>query len=334
MMQDMGALLGGMEQIAYSLNWDTAALHWFNDRHMGELLGLDTQHEAPFVVLGACASNRVAARAEHPTRTWSAGSEDTLPAVDFVHLERSKCAQPLRHLLEIHATTCLTEAQVPVSMGQKTPGFACQAMASGIVGTNLTAALLTRETPWGQITDRQPVLGAQQLLAAVSFAFGGLACATDPPVSSQGLPLLRLEAVIRRVDGLSRGLWRYDEATCRLMPKGADAPAQVLRRIYTARFHNLDLVPAVLVLVGKLGDAVARFGQRGIRIMNCEAGVFAQRAYLACAALSLGCGAVLGFNRTNLGDALRLDSATEVPLLMIFVGPRRPRTLAFDFRLV
>jgi len=159
MMQDMGALLGGMEQIAYSLNWDTATLHWFNDRHMGELLGLDTQHEAPFVVLGACASNRVAARAEHPTRAWPDASEDALPAVDFVHLERSKRAQPLPRLLEIHATTCVAEAKVPLSMGQKIPAVACQAMASGIVGTvNLRPAIFAKASP--HIRSRADVFGA------------------------------------------------------------------------------------------------------------------------------------------------------------------------------
>lgn len=322
MMQDVGALLGGMEQIAYSLSWNTAVLHWFDDRRIGNLLGLDTEHEAPFVVLGASAANRVAAREEVETRAHSEAPQDALPAADFVHLERSKGAQPLRHLLKIHASTCVGESWAPLSLGQTYPATVCQGAASAISRTNLAAALLNRETSWGQIIDRQPALEAGQLSAALSFAMGG------------GLSLLRLEAVIGRVDGLSRGLWHYDEATGQLVPKGAAAPAQVFRRIYTARFHNLDLVPAVLVLIGKLADAVARFGQRGIRIMNCEAGMFAQRVYLACAATSLGCGAVLGFNRTNLSEALRLDSATEVPLLMVFIGPRRPRAYAFDFRLV
>jgi nitroreductase len=67
--------------------------------------------------------------------------------------------------------------------------------------------------------------------------------------------------------------------------------------------------------------------------MNAEGGIFAQRVYLACAALSLGCGAVLGFDAAALGVTLGLDSEIEVPLLVLLVGSRRPRALSFDFRL-
>jgi len=62
--------------------------------------------------------------------------------------------------------------------------------------------------------------------------------------------------------------------------------------------------------------------KRGIRLMNAEAGIFADRAYLACAALSLGCGAILGFNAAAIGAALQLDSQQEVPLLLLVVGHR------------
>jgi SagB-type dehydrogenase family enzyme len=196
---------------------------------------------------------------------------------------------------------------------------------NGVDGTSLITALLARETAWGQITDAAPGLSAEQLLAAISSAFAGLGCEAHRQ--------LRLEAIVRNVAALPSGLCRYDEMTAALTVRDVPTPPEVLKRIYKADYHDIEHVPAILVLIGKLRDAVTRYGQRGVRIMNCEAGVFAQRAYVACAALSLGCGAVLGFDSAALSRTLGLDQALEVPLLLFFVGARRPRALAFDFRL-
>jgi len=327
-MQDVGALLGGMEQIAFCLNWNTTVFYSFTDRLMANLLGLDERFEAPFVVLGV----RSAQGAGIAPAVPESGTPGAQLLTAFEHRERTHNVGSLGFILDIHRSTMIQQGDQRARTATLTPPRTLEEKLRPISGRYLVPALLSRETAWGQITDRLPDLSLEKLLAVIVFACSAGAYATDFCGRAGQLPLLRAEVLVRRVTGLPPGLYRYDSVSAELVDHRGPSYEQILRKSFP-RHHDIDHVPVVVLLVGKLREVVDTFGQRGIRAMNAEAGIFAQRAYLACAASSLGCGAVLGFDASVVAAALKLDWRTEVPLLAILMGPRKPRAVAFDFQL-
>ena len=333
-MQDVGGVLGGMEQVALSLNCRTKELYWFKDEKMGQLLGLDLNQEAPFVGLGI---HRGGAEAKSPSAPLAASlsNPDLLPRTEFAHVQCSSENRALRFILDVHRSTVLHEAEMPFQAASTPPIVLSSPRVSPLKGRDLVAALLKRETSWGQIIDKHPSLGFEQLAALVEFAVSGGEHASDVyAVPPNALPLLRADVFVRRIDTASPGLYRFDERASRLIVQHATIADPFAGRACVGGHHNIEQVPAVLVVVGRLGEAVRRFGQRGVRVMNSEAGILAHRAYLACAALSLGCGAMLGFDAAAISAALGLNIAEDVPLLLILIGGRRSRAVAFDFQLV
>jgi nitroreductase len=97
--------------------------------------------------------------------------------------------------------------------------------------------------------------------------------------------------------------------------------------------HNVDQVSAILVLTGRLDAVLSTMGARGIRVMNAEVGIAAQRAYMAAAAFSLGCGAALGFDSQRISAVLDANDDLEIPLLLIFIGQRSRALIGYDFTL-
>jgi len=65
--------------------------------------------------------------------------------------------------------------------------------------------------------------------------------------------------------------------------------------------------------------------------MNAEAGILAQRAYIAASAYSLGCGVLLGFDAHKVSNIVGLDESIESPLLLFLIGQKLSGTTKFDF---
>jgi nitroreductase len=76
------------------------------------------------------------------------------------------------------------------------------------------------------------------------------------------------------------------------------------------------------------------FGNRGYRALNVEVGLVAQSIYLTATALSIGCGAALGFDQSALTKALGLDGSDLRAQLALIVGHERPNRAGFDYSLV
>jgi SagB-type dehydrogenase family enzyme len=332
MMQDVGALLGGMECVAFCLNWETRIRYRFNDALVGQLLGLNDQVEAPFVALAARRKYRFPTEAKRFTRA-SVATIDLLHRTEFKHQECEMDMWSLAFVRNVHRSTLLQGIDEIPKSKDPAPIAIPETNADKFIGADLVAAMLRRETSWGQIVSGPCALGYDDVEAIISFAFFGAAYAADVYASVRGLSLLRVELFARGVDGLVPGRYRYDDSTAQLVFRPSGAVDTSAGHPYVSNHQNVDQAPVVLVLIGRLREAVHQLGQRGVRVMNAEAGMFASRVYLACAVWSLGCGAALGFDAAALNAILDLDIRDEVPLLVIPLGPRRPRAIAFDFQL-
>ena len=89
---------------------------------------------------------------------------------------------------------------------------------------------------------------------------------------------------------------------------------------YFLQNYNLEQSALVIAVVGNLETMFTTFGNRGLRVLNGAVGMAAQRAYLAAASLSIGCGAILGFSNRALNGILALEGSDETALLLLLVG--------------
>ncbi|MCK4910815.1 MAG: SagB/ThcOx family dehydrogenase [Thermodesulfovibrionales bacterium] len=123
------------------------------------------------------------------------------------------------------------------------------------------------------------------------------------------------------VEGLSAGLYRYH-------PKGhllkqlleGDLREAVCEAALGQR--SIALAPAVIAITAVYSRTTGRYGQRGVRYVDMEAGNASQNIHLMAEALGLGTVVIGAFLDKELARILSLG-AGESPLLLMPVG-RKP----------
>jgi SagB-type dehydrogenase family enzyme len=122
----------------------------------------------------------------------------------------------------------------------------------------------------------------------------------------------------RGVTGLAAGIYHYEVASHTLMPlsKG-DFRAPAARACLWQAW--MSEAPVMVVITGEYRRCTNRYGQRGIRYTDMEAGNVSQNLFLAAEALGLGAGIVGAFDDKTLAQALNLPAAHE-PLMVLPVG--------------
>ncbi|HEY1388691.1 MAG TPA: SagB/ThcOx family dehydrogenase, partial [Ktedonobacterales bacterium] len=129
-----------------------------------------------------------------------------------------------------------------------------------------------------------------------------------------------LYCVINHVEGIPPGIYAYD------------APQHLLRQIRAGEFHqalqatqagllvNAANLSLCVIPVGNYMSGFRAYGDRWYRIQNMEAGMIAQRMYLAAAATGLGCRASLSY-RDEAADALLGLPEGYTSLLQVLISP-------------
>jgi SagB-type dehydrogenase family enzyme len=140
------------------------------------------------------------------------------------------------------------------------------------------------------------------------------------PVPSAGATYpLELHVLVRAVDGLERGSFRYVPEDGALVPTGPGLEFDTLAEIFLSQPY-LSAAAAIVVLAGAIDRTTARYGDRGYRYVLYEAGHAMQNLVLAGAALDVGSLCLGGFLDDALAATLRLPVAT-VPLYAVALGP-------------
>ncbi|WP_433273493.1 nitroreductase family protein [Actinosynnema sp. CS-041913] len=123
-----------------------------------------------------------------------------------------------------------------------------------------------------------------------------------------GLPSLRVHVV---VDGKVFEYLREPHALCET--GSAELTGVFAQEEFARRAHT------VLVLTGRMGPGLAKYGPRHYRTVHLDAGVAVQNLYLVGAALDLRCCAVAGF-ADDAVKALVRGGEEDVPLVLFVVG--------------
>jgi SagB-type dehydrogenase family enzyme len=344
--QDLGAALATLQVVATSLDTTSTILLWFRDEILNRLLGLDTLSESVFAV--AAIGSRAAASPEHesPAATecqiklsgWA--SEPLLNRQSF---QRSKVIFELPMIENVHKSTLIEDEVKPeperiayahcgleVDAKRKLP---LPPDTAGMFDKTLLNVFLKRCSSWGKMSSH-PALSIQSLAGVLHFVAGGQNYHSDVKRESESGNFTRIMLFVNHVEGLPPGVYSYDPVEDCLLPEREGGVSLQLQQSYFLDNYNMDQAAAVFAVVGSLERALEVFGNRGLRILNAEVGMVAQRIYMAASALSLGCGAVLGFDNIVINQLLDIEGSDQTSLLLILLGNERAGAGTFNYQLI
>lgn len=336
--QDAGAALGALRLVARSLGLDPFLFHWFRDEDVNAALGLDGVAESALAVL---AVDPVDSR-EGAGPAGATGREAHLPLVASGSFERSRRVLTFPLVQEVHrAALVVDQVRPPVTdaalAAVSEPAAGEARITLGVVDDALTADLATvclaRKSAFGLFC-REPALTPPELGTLLHCAAASRAYDSDLNDAGSTSSFTGLAVLVNAVAGVPAGVYAYSSTErCLTLLERCDV-APLLQRHYFLQNYNFQQVAAAIVLTGRLGAMLDVYGARGYRVLNAEVGLVAQTIYMAAAALSLGCGAILGFDNIAINAALHLDTSDEGPLLCMLVGRERSQVAEFDYRLV
>lgn len=181
---------------------------------------------------------------------------------------------------------------------------------------SLEEALLRRRSVRDYVPGPLKLEDVSQLLWAaqgVTTEWGGR---TAP--SAGGLYPLELLLVAGAVENLSPGVYRYDPRTHELVrTRDGDVREQLAAAALDQSWVREGSISIVIAAVYE--RTTGKYGDRGVRYVDMEAGHAAQNVYLQATALNLGTVTIGAFQDDQVKDLLRL-SQNETPLYVMPVG--------------
>ena len=226
--------------------------------------------------------------------------------------------------------------------GVVTSGMLGQEDMTGIQRVNLpTGVRLRRELGdvLGQRRSQRTYTGdplPQDYLATIVRSAGAITGQTDVDLmggghvtvrfrtapSGGGLYPIDIYVASLRVDGLERGLYRYDPLSDTLMHSGNREDVDELLSTFSVPEELITLAQAnvIFLLVGHPWRSMRKYGSRGTRFLFLEAGSIAQNVHLATEALGFGSVDCASVYDDEAHEVMRLDGLYQTLLHTIIVG--------------
>jgi SagB-type dehydrogenase family enzyme len=330
--QDAGALLGCWELIARGLGKPLRRAFWFDDERLNRLLGVRTAEESVLAVVPV---------------PFTIGIGTTGPAapargvlVDRPSFERSAQTLTFEQVQQVHTAVLADPHERPdaAQLQRLVPrvpaddaGIALPEPLEERMGRDAGEVMRIRRTSFGSFVGSRP-LGLDELGTVLAGTMSGQDYVSDSNPAGAGLTGLYVLA--NRVTGLPSGTYRYDRGGHRLQVVQERRLAEYLQRSYYLSNYNLDQAGAVLAISGRWESTLRTCGSRGYRVLNAEVGALAQTAYVASAALGVGCGVVLGFDNIAIDEAVGLDGTDERTFLFVLLGHERGDRADFEYQLL
>jgi len=278
---DNGTLLANLLAVATALGLPARVVCGFVDAQINRLLEVDSQREVAFslVALGHSVTALAPAPAELPPLVF-----ETVP------LSQHEVDYPV--MREMHAASSLDSAEEVVAWRGQTPGTEFPSPVGPIVQLE---PLSDREMPRDPIEQviqrrgstrkfsRSPISLAQLSTLLDRATRGVPADFLDPP----GAQLNQLYLIVHAVDGLPQGAYVFHRALGVLeCLKEGNLRAEAG---YLGLGQELPADAAVAVFfLADLRPILERFGNRGYRAVQLEAGILGGKLYLAAYAQRLG----------------------------------------------
>jgi SagB-type dehydrogenase family enzyme len=335
---DLGALLASMTHLASGVGIPLRGLLWFDDHALNGLLGLDARDESVLAVIPLPWTKDRVTPDRRPSHTVP-------PAERPVPVEASRTVRHFAWAEHVHRETMLAE---PAAPDRTSPVPAEDDQPAGPVvplppvrperrKEPVSALLARRRSSSGGLTTTPPV-ALSDLALVLSAASGPETRRHDvlPDGSPHGWT--RLWVLATHVAGLTPGGYRYDRDTHALRrhrwPGAPGSWLDALTRVGSRMpNYSIDQVAATVVITGRLGGALARYGPRGYRVLTAEAGSVLQTGHLAATAAGLGCGAMLGLDHDAIAELLGPSGDDERPVVCLLIGSENSVEADFDQRI-
>jgi SagB-type dehydrogenase family enzyme len=219
------------------------------------------------------------------------------------------------HLLVV-ASICMTAAGVPDSLPAHAATATVQLPQPRLAGTiSLEEAILKRRSIRRFADAPLAIAEVGQLLWAAQGVTSPKGLRAAP--SAGALYPLELYLVAGRVTGLPAGIYHYHPESHSLTPVDiSDRRGQLSVAGHQSAIKD---APASLVFAAVFERTKKKYGERGIRYVQMDAGHAAQNVYLQAVALDLGTFVIGGFDDEAVAKTLSLPSAGE-PLAIMPVG--------------
>jgi SagB-type dehydrogenase family enzyme len=129
---------------------------------------------------------------------------------------------------------------------------------------------------------------------------------------------LEIYAVIGNVEGVTQGIYQYEPEKHQLL-KVVDGDKRQALAVAAVDQDFVAQAPLNIVITAIYERTTDRYGQRGIRYVDMEAGHAAQNVYLQAVALNLGTVVIGAFHDDQVAEILELPD-DEIPLYIMPVG--------------
>jgi SagB-type dehydrogenase family enzyme len=249
-----------------------------------------------------------------------------LPLIEHLHESTLVTEEPRPSASDISRARCeaLAEEGEPIRLA--TPNLE-------LLDKGLQQVLLERRSSSGRMVSQRP-LEQEQLSTLLRSVTYGQDYNSDVRASAPADSGTRLALLVNHVQEIPPGIYNYDASHNDLRAVRSGEFFTELQEKYFLQNYNLEQPAAVIAIVGSFARSLEVFGNRGIRILNAQAGVIAQHVYLAAASLGLGCGAILGFRNVEVNQLYGLAGSDQTALLLLLVGTERSIQGSFDFSLL
>jgi len=177
-------------------------------------------------------------------------------------------------------------------------------------------ALLLRRSYREYKNEHLTIEEISQLLWAAQGITGEGYLRTAP--SAGALYALDLYLVIGEVEGISKGVFKYDPYKHEL---NKISPEDKREKIAKAALNQLCLSSgkAFIVITGIYERITKKYGERGIRYTHIEVGHAVQNIYLQCVPLNIGTVIVGAFHDEKIQKVMNLDPK-EIPFAIMPLG--------------
>ena len=338
---DAGVLLGQLGEAAVRFGFKPLLFGQFLDRALNHLLGLTEGEESVYAVmpLGACQpaalpfSGSLTQTNRLPALYTAAQLIREIPALTLRYSfgnGSAGSASPHPLLLRMHQASMQEGTDEFRSDPGEDDG---EAEAYPVIPlpdvsgaeTDLAALTRRRYTPETDFTFRPVALFRLSRMLRRAASPGGF-CDLDP---APNLPRLSRNRLIfgtfSGVEGLEPGAYRYDAASHSLELVRPGDHRDWLQYGMLMNNVNLRQAPMCFHIAGDRRHGLNRWGARGYRLQQMEAGMRTQKLLLAAAAEGWGGRPLLSYDAEAVDDLYRLPPAGVTALMQIPAGPYRHR---------
>lgn len=333
---DTGVLLGQWLTLAAGCGIETGVHYLFLDRAVNHLLGLSGNEESVYAIMPLATKTQRAWQmsdvpGEGPASTQETTAEQLIrqlaPVTHRYQIgsRRQKDYPLLREMNEAamyESTAMFGEPAAAVEARDAERGSERHALPEAPPQQVDLAEFCRRRTSpeldfvWRKMT-------REQLAALLQEAFGAFRYRHDLGDTDNALPALYV--CIHQVDGIADGAYRYEPDSHSLTARRYGEQRTKLQAGMLLDNVNLFQVPLCFHVVGEKNHLLDKWGYRGYRIQQMQAGIAVHRLLLGAFSCGLGGHPLLGYDVATTDEIYGLTDEQKTCLIQLPIGSYRPR---------